>query len=104
MQPNSNQTSDNRNCLALFTTSPFEPFTWLSIPCTKTFSDVDIICGNRSFINPYRTNTTAQDDMKGILDANNYKCLKLGGLLMKQKCIAIIPMHANLIGTIQDNS
>ena len=97
MQP-STQNSQKQFCHALFMISPFEPLTWLSIPCNKSFSEVDIICESSS---SKKLSQTIQDIVNGMLDIKSNLCFELGGIWLKNKCVHFIPVIWTSVGKIQ---
>ena len=94
MQPTSEQTSTSGNCHAFFTTSPFDSFTWLTISCNKTYSEVDVVCQINNFGKSHQTEqVNIYEIVNGMLDANNNQCLGKGGLVLNSKCVLLVPVH-----------
>ena len=93
IQPDIEHSSQKRDCHALFTTSPFEPFTWLMIACNQTFSEVDVICTNNTYAERHQAGLlNVQVSIKEMLDIYANQCLEQGGLMLKSKCILFIPV------------
>ena len=102
IQPDPVNAIQNRSCHALFTISPFEPFTWVSVPCKMTFSEVDVICQKERF-GMHNNMLNIPDIVKGMLDIYDNQCLVDGGIVLKSKCVQLMSTNITTMDKYEKN-